>query len=938
MKKTKVSSVTEGAEAAKAEVVKLGMAGAVAAAEDKEEFGAEAGAADSMVVTSVEAKAVAAEVDSMAVTALEAKAEAGAAADCTAAGSLLHTQEQAGRHNITFSGPAADFFEGALLGNGGLGVVVTTRPDAVILHFGHNNVWDIRIAEHHAEDILNFQEVYDRFASLPADLRQLTDNPWYREYCEMAGDNYSKPYPRPMPCGSLLLRYDRRRAEVLGHTVHIGDGRCTVDFLINGKPAVFELFVEAEQDRVWMSVTDTATGSQVPLFHEARLIPDPKTPQEFPPASWENDAGAGLLAFTQILPHMEFPASPYIPHEQDKAFRLAFRLPGAEFTGSGSIARLDISGKSSGFLACAELREGPAAEIATGGVRCGAGYKSRPGVGAKSGIVPQTGTGNGSGAEHGSEADAGAIADTGTVMCAQPGPSASAGMNAPTRAAYDHALAQTREAWQEYWGHSFIALEDEFLEQIWYRNLYFLNCSVKAGITCPGLFANWSYGSIGAEWHGDYHMNYNTQQPFWVTFSSNHLEKHLPYADMVDHVLPVSRKWARNYYGLPGANFPHSAYPVAMNMMPYPVPHWGWEICETPWTVQSLWWHYLYSMDKEFLRSRAFTPMKEAVLFMTAYMKRPEAYGQPWEDGCYHIFPTVVPELYEITPGFARNSDCLIDLTLTKFIFRAFISACAVLGEDEAEGALLTEVQDILNHFPEYPAAESASGRVFVSVAGEDPDTVYNVPVPLTTVFPGEEHGLHSPPAEYQTAVNTYRNHLNEGGNELVFQPLAGARLGILDLERFKRQIRYCLLPNGTCTDKVLMSGGRYSDTDDFSFMARMGIWFENFALPAVINECLLQSYNGVLRFFPNWLEHDSAEFRSLRAVGGFLVSASIRAGEVQQIEVFSEAGAPLSFYIPWEQGAECTRSSGEMQTFTGITADMQTSAGEIIRIVKAGG
>ncbi|WP_052421731.1 glycosyl hydrolase family 95 catalytic domain-containing protein [Paenibacillus sp. FSL P4-0081] len=899
MKKTKVSSVTEGAEEAKAEVetieaevmVELEMAGAVAAVTEMVEAVSSVMEADPMVVE--ETVEVIGAVTEMAEAV--AATEPGPAAGYAAAGSLLHAQEQAGRHNITFSGPAVDFFEGALLGNGGLGVVVTTRPDAVMLHFGHNNVWDIRIAEHHGEEILTFKEVYDRFASLPADLGQLTDNPWYREYCEMAGDNYSKPYPRPMPCGSLLLRYDRRRAEVLGHTVHIGDGRCTVDFLINGKPAVFELFVEAEQDRVWMSVTDTATGSQVPLFHEARLIPDPKTPQEFPPASWENDAGAGLMSFTQILPHMEFPASPYLPHERDKAFRLAVRLPGAEFIGSGSIARLDSSGKSGGFLACAELREGPAAEIAT-------------------------------------------LADTGTVIGAQPGPSASARMNAPTRAGYDHALAQTREAWREYWGHSFITLEDEFLEQIWYRNLYFLNCSVKAGITCPGLFANWSYGSIGADWHGDYHMNYNTQQPFWVTFSSNHLEKHLPYADMVDHVLPVSRKWAREYYRLPGAYFPHSAYPVEMSMMPYPVPHWGWEICETPWTVQSLWWHYLYSMDEEFLRSRAFMPMKEAVLFMTAYMKRPEAYGQPWKDGCYHIFPTVVPELYEITPGFARNSDCLIDLTLTKFIFRAFISACTVLGEIEAEGALLTEVQDILNHFPEYPEAESASGRVFVSVAGENPDTIYNVPVPLTTVFPGEEHGLHSPPAEYQTAVNTYRNHLNEGGNELVFQPLAGARLGILDLERFKRQIRYCLLPNGTCTNKVLMSGGRYSDTDDFSFMARMGIWFENFALPAVINECLLQSYNGVLRFFPNWPEHDSAEFRSLRAVGGFLVSASIRAGEVQQIEVFSEAGAPLSFYIPWEQGAECTRSSGEMQTFTGMAADMQTSAGEIIRIVKAGG
>ncbi|QUL56476.1 hypothetical protein KDC22_08265 [Paenibacillus tritici] len=816
---------------------------------------------------------------------LEAADKGSAAASNHTASGQVHTREQARRHNITFAGPAADFFEGALLGNGGLGVVVTTRPDALMLHFGHNNVWDIRIAEHHAEEIMTFQEVYGRIAVLPADLPHLTDNPWYREYCEMAGDNYSQPYPRPMPCGSLLLRFDRRKAEVLGHTVHIGEGRCTIDFLIGGNPAVFELFVEADQDRVWMSVTDSATGNQVPLFHEARLIPDPKTPLEFPPAHWENEAAAGLLAFTQILPYLEFPASPYIPHERDKAFRLALRLPGADGNSGSDGVRLDTSGESGGFLACAELREGLATEIPIG----------------------RTG----------------------------PGPGVSAKVNTPTRAGYGHALAQTREAWREYWEHSFVALEDEFLEQIWYRNLYFLNCSVKAGVTCPGLFANWSYGAIGAEWHGDYHMNYNTQQPFWVTFSSNHLEKHLPYADLVDHVLPVSRKWASDYYGLPGAYFPHSAYPVEMGMMPYPVPHWGWEICETPWTVQSLWWHYLYSMDKEFLRSRAFTPMKEAVLFMTAYMQRTEVNRQLREDGCYHIFPTVVPELYEITPGFARNSDCLIDLTLTRFIFRAFIEACAVLEREEAEAMLLTQVQDILNHFPEYPTADSTSGRVFVSVAGEDPEVVYNVPVPLSTVFPGEEHGLHSPPAEYQMAVNTYRNHLNEGGNELVFQPLAGARLGILDLERFKRQVAYCLLPNGTCTDKVLMSGGRYSDTDDFNYMSRMGIWFENFALPAVINECLLQSYNGVLRFFPNWPEQQSAEFQRLRAVGGFLVSAAFQAGEVQWMEVFSEAGAPLSFYIPWEQGAECTGSSGEVQVHTGPQGKMQTASGETIRILK---
>ncbi|MBW7459917.1 hypothetical protein K0U00_38240, partial [Paenibacillus sepulcri] len=389
----------------------------------------------------------------------------------------------------------------------------------------------------------------------------------------------------------------------------------------------------------------------------------------------------------------------------------------------------------------------------------------------------------------------------------------------------------------------------------------------------------WSFSSIGSAWHGDYHMNYNTQQPFWLAFSSNHLDKHLPYVDMVDHVLPVSRKWAQEYYGLRGAYYPHSAYPVDMTMMPYPVPHWGWEICETPWTVQSLWWHYLYSMDETFLRERAFVPIKEAALFMVDYMKRPEARGGRWGDDNYHIFPTVVPELYELSPGFAKNSDCLVDLTLTKFLFHAFVRACGVLGEEEAETALLHDVKDILANFPDYPTAESSRGTVFVSVTGEDAEVVYNVPNPITTVFPGEEHGLHSDPEAYQIAVNSFLNHRNEGGNELVFYNFAGARLGILDLERFKRQIHYCLLPNGTCTDRVLMTGGRYAATTNFDFMSGMGIWFENFALPAVINECLLQSYNGELRLFPNWPKDKRAEFHTLRAVGGFLVSASVEAG-----------------------------------------------------------
>ncbi|WP_162341615.1 glycosyl hydrolase family 95 catalytic domain-containing protein [Paenibacillus paridis] len=787
----------------------------------------------------------------------------------------MNTLERVRKHSITYDRPAPAFFEGALLGNGGLGAVVTTRPDAVVIHFGHNNVWDIRIAENHQDQIGTFEQLFAKLKEVPEHYASLSDEAWYREYVAMTSENYDFPYPRPMPCGSLLLGFDRRKAEVLGHSLQMENGLCEVYFQLEQGSAVVQIFVDQQADRLWITMKENDLQAPVEsLFNRIKLIPDPNTPEELPLLKCEVDPHAKRLSFRQTLPFSCEEEGMKAGHAKDRAFRLTASVPASSvFTENGSLlsAKLELP---SDFVICVELNEGSDAEVPKEMPLCE--YLDKP--------------------------------------------------------AFASAFNGSCQNWSDYWSRSGVALSDEFLEQIWYRNLYFFHCSVKAEATCPGIFANWSYGKIGSEWHGDYHMNYNTQQPFWVAFSSNHVDKHLAYVNMVDHVLPISRKWAKEYYGLRGAYYPHSAYPVEMNVMPYPVPHWGWEICETPWTVQSLWWHYLYTMDKTFLADRAFTPMKEAVLFMVDYMKRPEAHGEQWGDDRYHIFPTVVPELYELTPGFKKNSDCLVDLTLTKFLFHAFGKACEDLGCTGSEAELLAEVNEVLARFPDYPTAESGRGKVFVSVPGEDAEVIYNVPNGVTTVFPGEEHGLHSSPEEYEVAVNSYLNHRNEGGNELVFYHLAGARLGKLDLERFKRQISYCMLPNGTCTDKLLEAGGRYSDTTAFDYMAPMGIWFENFALPAVINECLMQSYNGVIRLFPNWSLEERSEFTTLRAVGSFLVSAAASAGEVEWLEISSEAGAKLSLYNPWPgKEVKCSGIGGE-RCFSGEMITLDTVKGEVLR------
>jgi hypothetical protein len=791
--------------------------------------------------------------------------------------------ERAKLHPLSFDKPAIDFFEGTLLGNGAMGVVVTTRPDGVMIHFGHNNVWDIRIAEDNKEELGNFEYVFNKVKAIPDTLKLLTDDPWYKEYSEMAAENYSKPYPRPFPCGSVLLGFDRRNAEMLGHKLDISNGLCEVYLLTKDKhKRTLQIFTDMNDDKLWMQLVDDNGKPCKSIFDRVRVIPDPSTPKEFPKYLTQENLHDGLIGFKQVLPYQE-------PHEydlgkghpKDKAFSLA-----AQFNSSlEKTTRINWDGNEQGMA----LMEGSFVDKSTF-IGC---------------VTLTEGLNN-------------AIPNKSSVQ------------NPPNSDLIVKAFENGAQVWKEYWNKSGVALSDTFLERTWYHNLYFFNCATKAGVSTPGLFANWSFNNIGTAWHGDYHMNYNTQQPFWLPFSTNHLEKNIPYVELIEFLMDISQKWAKEYYNLPGAYFPHSAYPVDMTMNPYPVPHWGWEIFETPWAVQGLWWHYLYSKDIEFLRSRAYPPIKAAVEFLVTYLQRPDARGEQWNDNKYHVFPAIPPELYGLRPGFKYNYDGTMDLTLIKFIFKAYQKAAEVLEIETTEKKLLSDIADILNNFPDYPTAVTPENKeVLVSVPEEHSQVVYNVPNALATVFPGEDYGLHSDEATMELLKNTFDNRQNEGGNDLVFYNLQAARIGLLDIDRFKRQINYCLMPNGTASDRVMQVHGRYSDMTNYGFMDRMGVWFENFALPVVINECMMQSYNGTIRLFPNWPINKDAEFHNLRAAGAFLVSATLKNGEISKVVIYSEAGSTLKIILPW---GSCTmKNAAGKKILNSKNLEIDTKKGEQI-------
>jgi alpha-L-fucosidase 2 len=741
------------------------------------------------------------------------------------------------------------------------------------------------------KDVRPFSEILELWKRASAELHRKGDAEslsvesvdFFREYGERVGASYSKRWPRPWPCGAVWLKWDPRWVEPVSYTLNPSNGLFTVDLKIKTltareRTAKLAAFVDRESGHI--SVESEAIpelsviySPEIDGFHAGPFDAGhiEAHPDQLPRPTLKHEVGSDAAHFScfqyfpAIGPSKEHPNPPR--SDKDRNFGLYGRISGdwtpSHIESSGSLlfsaksetlVRLDITVATPRDLLLRRLeaerpREAPASWI----------------------TISQTH------AYSEEELDTAAFAER--------------SVSTNSKIPFQELQQRSQQQWREFWSASAVTFEDKTLERIWYHNQYFLACCLRKHRTAPGLFANWSAGDIGSAWHSDYHLDYNCQQVYWGVFSSNHVDMHQPYLELVENLLPMSERTAREGFNLPGAFFPLSAYPVPSQIVPYPVPPWGYQICMTPWAVQSLWWQYLYTQDLEYLK-RVYPTIRAAARFLAAFVTKEE-------DGRYHIFPSISSENWGCTVDFKLNKDCILDLALTRFVLDAMVTASTILGQDEQERRRWKEISDNL---APYPGSQGPHGAVWLDIVNAPAEHIYNVPITLAPVLPGEQVGIDKGVEFLEIATRTAQTIRLEGGNDLVSQPLIRARLGMLDFAWFKGQIEYCMLPDGASNDRVRQSGGRYSLSTDFDFMMRMGLWCENFAVPMVLNECMMQSYTGTIRLFPNVISLEAARFDNLRAVGAFLVSAAFDGKSVTRFEVLSERGAPLRFISPWKQ------------------------------------
>ena len=183
----------------------------------------------------------------------------------------------------------------------------------------------------------------------------------------------------------------------------------------------------------------------------------------------------------------------------------------------------------------------------------------------------------------------------------------------------------------------------------------------------------------------------------------------------------------------------------------------------------------------------------------------------------------------------------------------------------------------------------------------------------LQYMYPANQIGQYSTPELYRAAQNSLEKiGLWDNDNLFCsFYPTA-ARLGY-DPDMLTDHIHTCIAAHALPNGMFRFQGGGIENSA---------------AIPATVNEMLLQSYEHILRLFPNWNRTKDASFHGLRAFGAFVVDASLKNGIIHA-KIYSEKAQTLRLESP---GAHYVlRRRGEVLPLTNLITTIETDDGETI-------
>lgn len=469
--------------------------------------------------------------------------------------------------------------------------------------------------------------------------------------------------------------------------------------------------------------------------------------------------------------------------------------------------------------------------------------------------------------------------------------------------------------WKDYWTKSYINIGDEEYHRYYYGSLYYMGCTARENKVAPGIYGLWVTGDR-AKYNNDYHLNYNYMAPYYGMYSSNRLEGAYSLTQPILDYMPKAEEAAKNnIHDIKGdysASRPELAdgidgaviYPVGLTAWGHAswnADNGGKYISQTlnaPFAASIFISYYNYSLDEEFLIERAYPFVEKVAKFYEKWCEKEQK-----TDGTYQ---------YNLYDGphegfFNKNAGVTIGVALNVYDF--LIQNYDILKEKAgATEEQLIMWKDMYEHMAPVPVRSYEYGNFKKDVFALAEEGMILRPesasVELEFIHPGEQLSFDSDPNMLLTARNTVeaKEAANAGvwdnmnNNPKMFtQAIRAGYDASYVMEKFRKSNISIMNENFTIRD------------------GHHGI--EKVGAIEFINNMLLQSSNGILKVFPNWTGAD-AEFYQLREKGAYLVSSELSQGEVNYIDIVSEAGKPVTLVSPWKN-ISVSDSEGNIIDFT---------------------
>ena len=145
-------------------------------------------------------------------------------------------------------------------------------------------------------------------------------------------------------------------------------------------------------------------------------------------------------------------------------------------------------------------------------------------------------------------------------------------------------------------------------------NRYLLIASSRAGSKATNLQGIWN-NRVQPFWHSNYIMNINTQMNYWPVLPCNMPELMEPLEDLIRVLSVAGEKTARDFYHARGFVAHHTTDIWGFTAPICGLPQYAYFPIGSGWLCQHLFDTYVYTLDKEYLRERAFPIMKKAAEF-----------------------------------------------------------------------------------------------------------------------------------------------------------------------------------------------------------------------------------------------------------------------------------------------------------------------------------